>query len=104
MSALGRLILSRCLHLSDKASLTCQDATRDPWDALNLCDVVVGEVFVASGIEGVGIAEGPPQFGGDGFIVYLDDLCTDVIPFRNKSSISQEADAGKEVNKGVIVT
>lgn len=87
----------------DKASPTCQDAASDPRDALYLCDIVVGKVFVTSGIKGVRITEGPPQFGGDGFIVYFDDFCTDVVWFRKKSSISQEADAVKKVNKGIIV-
>lgn len=79
----------------DKASLTCQDATSDPWDALYFFNIVVGKVFVTSGIEILRITEGHPQFGGDSFIVYFDDLCTDVISFRKESSISQEADAVK---------
>lgn len=81
----------------DQASLTCQDATTDPRDALYLCDVVVGEVFVTSGIESLRITEGPPQVGGDGFIVYLDELCADVVSFGEERSVSQDADAVEKV-------
>ncbi len=90
------------IHI-DEASLTCQDATGDSWDALYLCDIVVGKVFVTSGVEVLRITEGPPQFGGDGLIVYFDDFCTDIIPFRNKCSIPQETDAAKRVKKGMDV-
>lgn len=75
---------------------TCQDAASDPWDPLYLCDVVVGEEFITGGIEGIRIAEGPPQFGGNGFIVYLNELCTDVISFGGKSSISKQTDTAKK--------
>lgn len=88
----------------DETPPTCQDATSDPGDSLYFCDVVVDEVVITSGIEGVRITEGPPQFGGDSVIVYFDDLCTDVIAFREKSAVSQKADAAKKVNRGIVVT
>lgn len=88
MSMWDGLILESIIIYTDKSSLTCQDATGDPWDTLYLCDVVVGEIFITSCIERVRITERPPQFGGDSFIVYFDDFCTDVISFRDKSSIS----------------
>lgn len=97
------LIVEGVIH-TDKSSVTCQYATRDSWDPLYLCDVVVGEVFVTSCIQGIGITERSPQFRGDSFIVYFDDFCTDVISFGDKSSIPQEADTAKEVNKSFIGT
>lgn len=89
---------------TDKASVTCQDATSNPWDTLYLCDVVVGEVFITSCVEGLRITERPPQFCGDGFIVYFNDFSTDVVSFRDESSIPKEADPTKKVNKSIIGT
>lgn len=105
MRVCGTLLSSEgSVLFTNEESLTCQDSTSDPWDALYLCDVVVAKVFITCGVEVLGITEGPPQFGGDSFIIYFNDLCTDIIPFRNECSIPQEADTGEEASKGVIVT
>ena len=71
---------------------TCQDATGDAWDALDLRDVVVGEVLVAGGVEGLGVAEGPPQLGGHRVVVYLHHLGAHVVRFRQQRSVSQNTD------------
>lgn len=65
-----------------------------------LCNIVIVEVFITSGIEVLRITKAPPQFGGDSLVVYLNDLCTDIISFRKKSSISQQTDAAKTASTG----
>lgn len=85
-------------HVSErkvrKSLCTCQDAAGDPRDSLDVRDVVVGEVLVAGGVEGLGVAEGPPQLGGDGVVVDLHHLGAHVVRFRQQRSVSQNTDSG----------
>lgn len=85
-------------------SLTCQDTAGDPRDSLYLCDIVVHKVLITRGVQVLGVTERPPQFGCDGFVVYFHDLSTDVIPFRNERSVSQDANAVKEAHRNVTAT
>lgn len=96
------MFLKAIIIYTGKPSVTCQDAATNPWDTLYLCDVVAGEVFITSCVEGIRITERSPQFCSDSFIVYFNDFSTDVVSFRDESSIPQEADATKKVNKSII--
>lgn len=89
---------------TDKVSLTCQDTAGDPWDSLYLCDIVVHKVLIAGGVQVLGVTERPPQFGCDGFVVYFHEFSADVVNFRNKRSVSQDANAVKEARRSVSAT
>lgn len=66
---------------------------------MNLCDIVVTEIVIASGVDVVRITERAPQLGGDCLVVDFNDFCTDVIALGDKGSISQEAHTAGKVKE-----
>ena len=85
------------LHLitihSEWAPLTSQYTTADPWDTLDLRDIVVCKVFVTGSIEELGVTENLPQFGGDCAVVPLNDLGTNVKSLGDQSTVPQDTHA-----------
>ncbi len=71
------------------AVFTAQNATHNSGDSLHFRDVVVGEIAVAGGVQELGVAEQPPEFGGDRGVFSLDDLRAHIEAFPNQSPVSQ---------------
>ena len=61
-------------------SLTCKDSACDPWDAIDLGDVVVGKVVITGGIQELRVTEHTPELGSDSAIAQLDGLGTYIKP------------------------
>ena len=74
---------------------TCQDAAGDPRNALDLRHVVVDKEVITGGVQEGRVTEYAPQLGGDGTVVFLDDLGTHVEALGDQCSISQHTDAVK---------
>lgn len=75
---------------------TPQNAAGDPRNALDLCDVVVGEIRVTGCVQKLRIAEEAPEFGGERRVFALDDFGAHIEAFPNQSPVSQHAHPDKQ--------
>lgn len=69
---------------------TCQDATGDPWDALDLTHIVGNEVLVTGSIEERWITEHAPQLGGDCPISCFNGLGTHIKALPHQCAVPQD--------------
>lgn len=87
------------LPAKNSRALTQQDATGHTRNALDLCDIVSGEVLITGGIEEAGGAEKAPELCGHCLISFPSQLGTDIKAMARQCAVPQEADP-KERNKG----
>lgn len=78
---------------------TFDEATGSTRDALDLRDIVSGEVFITGGIEEARGAEKAPQLCGHRLISFPSQLGTDIKAVARQRAVTQEADP-RERNKG----
>lgn len=74
-------------------AFTCQDTAGDPWNALNLCHIVVSEIIITGSIEELRVAEHPPKSGCDCAILFLNKFSTHIEALSNQSTVPQKADS-----------
>lgn len=86
-------------HQPSSLPQTFDEATGSARDALDLRDIVSGEVLITGGIEETGGTEKAPEPCGHRLISFPSQLGTDIKTMARQCAVPQEADP-REKNKG----
>jgi hypothetical protein len=81
-------------------SQTFDEATGSARNALDLCDIVSGEVLITGGIEKARGAEKAPEPCGHRLISFPSQLGTDIKAMARQCAVSQEADPRERNKRG----
>lgn len=86
-------------HQPSSLPQTFDEATGSARDALDLRDIISGEVLITGGVEETGGTEKAPEPCGHRLISFPSQLGTDIKAMARQCAVPQEADP-RERNKG----